>query len=236
MYAMCTQTPPTPLSSVTMQLNDRPQRLLMWINQSFLLNEDLTGDGDIDLSFMSLRQGSGPLVFKMTQLGQLTIHTDDMDLAGDITQALAAFLNLEDLMSTADFPMEIETLKQILIKVDEFHRVRQKLTAEMADHSNLIRSMVVRAEDARLMGDMRSMRKGYMELFDLNHDLINGYTIRCNNHQELLACLKQVNQTIQRAGKLRVGRFKTQVINACRAAIKSNNTSSLIKIIHTGMA
>ena len=40
------------------------------------------------------------------------------------------------------------------------------------------------------------MRKGYMELFDLNRDLINGYTIRCNNHQELLSCLKQVNQII----------------------------------------
>ena len=47
------------------------------------------------------------------------------------------------------------------------------------------------------------MRKGYMELFDLNRDLINGYTIRCNNHQELLSCLKQVNQIIQRAGRLR---------------------------------
>ena len=39
-------------------------------------------------------------------------------------------------------------------QVDEFHAVRQKLSAEMADHSNLIRSLVVRAEDARLMGDM----------------------------------------------------------------------------------
>ena len=39
-------------------------------------------------------------------------------------------------------------------QVDELHAVRQKLTAEMADHSNLIRSLVVRAEDARLMGDM----------------------------------------------------------------------------------
>lgn len=47
------------------------------------------------------------------------------------------------------------------------------------------------------------MRKRYVELFDLNRDLINGYTIRCNNHQELLACLKLVNQTIQRAGRLR---------------------------------
>ena len=39
-------------------------------------------------------------------------------------------------------------------QVDEYHSVRQKLTSEMADHSNLIRSLVVRAEDARLMGDM----------------------------------------------------------------------------------
>ena len=45
-----------------------------------------------------------------------------------------------------------------------------------------------------------------MELYDLNRDLINGYKIRCNNHNELLSCLKLVNQAIQRAGKLR-GRF-----------------------------
>ncbi|KAL8584830.1 hypothetical protein ACOMHN_037535 [Nucella lapillus] len=270
MYSLCTETPAMPRSSVTMQLNERPQRLLMWINQSFLLNDDVTGEGDVNVAFMSLRgsgpivfkmnqsgqvcvggegwrgegdvnvafmslQGSGPIVFKMNQSGQVAVMTEDMDLAGDIIQALAQFLNVEDLLTTANFPIEIETLKQILIKVDEFHRVRQKLTAEMADHSNLIRSMVVRAEDARLMGDMRSMRKGYMELFDLNRDLINGYTIRCNNHQELLSCLKQVNQIIQKAGRLRVGRFKTQVVNACRAAIKNNNTSSLYKIIHTGM-
>lgn len=49
----------------------------------------------------------------------------------------------------------------------------------------------------------KNMRKGYMELYDLNRDLINGYKIRCNNHTELLSCLKIVNQAIQRAGKLR---------------------------------
>ena len=49
----------------------------------------------------------------------------------------------------------------------------------------------------------KNMRKGYMELYDLNRDLINGYKIRCNNHTELLSCLKLVNQAIQRAGKLR---------------------------------
>jgi Bardet-Biedl syndrome 2 protein len=97
------------------------------------------------------------------------------------------------------------------------------------------------------------MRQGYMELYNLNRDLINGYKIRCNNHEELLRCLKSVNQAIQRAGRLRsessnpvlkfiillsvcslVGKFKTQVINSCRTAMRSNNVSLLFKIIRTG--
>ena len=61
----------------------------------------------------------------------------------------------------------------MLVKVDEFHNVRQKLTAEMADHSNLIRSLVVRAEDARLMNDMNSMKQSYLKLYDLNRSVRN---------------------------------------------------------------
>lgn len=49
----------------------------------------------------------------------------------------------------------------------------------------------------------RGMRQSYMALYNLNHDIINGYRIRCSNHQELLNCLKLVNQTIQRAARLR---------------------------------
>lgn len=45
------------------------------------------------------------------------IRTDDMDLAGDIIQALAVFLNVEDLQVTADFPKEMEALRLILVRV-----------------------------------------------------------------------------------------------------------------------
>ncbi|KAK6191700.1 hypothetical protein SNE40_003318 [Patella caerulea] len=234
MYSLCDNNIPEPKSSVTFQINERVQRVLMWINQNFLMQDDLECEGNLKVAFMSLR-GTGPLIIQMEQSGQVVIKTDDMDVAGDIIQAVATFLKIEDLQSIVDFPIEMGTLETILVRVDDFHSVRQKLTAEMADHSNLIRSMVVRAEDARLMGDMKSMRTGYMELYDLNRDLISGYKIRCNNHQELLSCLKKVNQVIQKAGRLRVGKYKTQVVNACRSAIKSNNISSLYKIIKTGV-
>ena len=54
----------------------------------------------------------------------------------------------------AEFPKHMEDLRNILSQVDEFHKVRQRLTAEMADNSGVIRNLVVRAEDARMMNDM----------------------------------------------------------------------------------
>lgn len=42
----------------------------------------------------------------------------------------------------------------LLKQVDELHKVRQQLTAEMADNSGVIGNLVVRAEDARMMNHM----------------------------------------------------------------------------------
>ena len=48
---------------------------------------------------------------------QVGLFTPDMDLAGEIVQALATFLNLEDLHTTIDFPVEMEKLREVLVKV-----------------------------------------------------------------------------------------------------------------------
>ncbi|XP_028665213.1 Bardet-Biedl syndrome 2 protein homolog [Erpetoichthys calabaricus] len=233
MYALCTdKSLSVPKSKVTFLINERVQRVIMWLNQNFLLTEDI---GSPDVSFTSLR-GGGMLCIKMKPNGEITINTDDMDLAGDLIQSLASFLGIDELQVEADFPVYFEEIRRILIKVDEYHSVHQKLTAQMADHSNLIRNMLVQAEDARLMADMKVMKKRYSELYDLNKDLINGYRIRANNHTELLNCLRAVNQAIQRAGRLRVGKPKNQVITACRDAIKNNNANALFKIMRAGTA
>uniref|UniRef100_A0A674APA2 Bardet-Biedl syndrome 2 protein homolog n=1 Tax=Salmo trutta TaxID=8032 RepID=A0A674APA2_SALTR len=210
---------PQPTGKVTFTINDRPQRVVMWLNQNFLL---LEGIDTPDVTFTSLRE--------------ITLNTDDIDLAGDLVQSLASFLAIEDLQAEADFPTYFGELRTTLTEVDDYHSVHQKLTAAIADHSNHIRNMLVQAEDARLMGDIRNMKKRYIELYDLNRDLINEYKIRSNNHNALLACLKSVNQAIQRAGRLRVGKPKNQVITACRDAIKNNNVNVLFKIMKAGTA
>uniref|UniRef100_A0ABI7W155 Bardet-Biedl syndrome 2 protein homolog n=1 Tax=Felis catus TaxID=9685 RepID=A0ABI7W155_FELCA len=191
MYALTAPHAATePLSYVNFILAERAQRVVIWLNQNFLLPEDTNiQNAPFQVCFTSLRNG-----------GQLYIK---IKLSGE---------------------------------VDEYHSVHQKLSAEMADNSNLIRSLLVRAEDARLMRDMKTMKNRYMELYDLNKDLLNGYKIRCNNHTELLGNLKAVNQAIQRAGRLRVGKPKNQVITACRDAIRSNNINMLFRIMRVGTA
>ena len=47
------------------------------------------------------------------------------------------------------------------------------------------------------------MKKWYSQLYDVNQDLVSGYKIRVNNHTELMETLKEVNQIIQKAGRLR---------------------------------
>ena len=49
------------------------------------------------------------------------------------------------------------------------------------------------------------MKKWYNQLYDINRDMIAGYKIRCNNHQELMDALKNVNQIIQKGARLRIG-------------------------------
>jgi Bardet-Biedl syndrome 2 protein len=123
-----------------------------------------------------------------------------------------------------------------LKSVADLNAARNRLSADMADDLQRVKALVVRAEDSRLLNDMVVMRRAYTDLHALNNQLVGGYNIRAANHEGLLAALKEVNQTIQRAANLRVGRAKTSVISECRAAVKANNLSLLFSLVKSGKA
>merc|ERR1711879_37333 len=139
-----------------------------------------------------------------------------------------------ELESQANFPEEMEKFRSVLMKVDEYNSVRLKLTAEMADSSNLVKAFIVKAEDYRMLSDMTNLKKVFSNLQQTNSDLIAEYNKRATNHSQLLLQLKEVNMMIQKAAKLRVGAPKTRVVNACRQAVKKNNIHELFQIIRTG--
>lgn len=58
--------------------------------------------------------------FKISNLilpHQITLRTNDIDLAGDLVQSLASFLAIEDLQAEADFPVYFKELRATLTEV-----------------------------------------------------------------------------------------------------------------------
>lgn len=92
----------------------------MWVNDNFLLQEEVTAKTNrLDARFFSLR-GSGMLFVQMESNGQVFVRCEDMDVCGEVVQTLAEFLGLENLETTAEFPQEIEKLLDLLNKVSRF--------------------------------------------------------------------------------------------------------------------
>eukprot|EP01006_Ploeotia_vitrea_P021632 TRINITY_DN54054_c0_g1_i1.p1 TRINITY_DN54054_c0_g1~~TRINITY_DN54054_c0_g1_i1.p1 ORF type:complete len:720 (-),score=84.74 TRINITY_DN54054_c0_g1_i1:1591-3750(-) len=224
-----------PASSVVFRVTERVNRVVMWLNNSFNVSHKVDRANSLDARFVSLRNGLLLSVHMTPENGgQITIRVDSMEVAGEIIQDLCSHLTITELESHADFPTEFEEFKKVLMKVDDFNAIRLKLTAEMADSSQLVKALVIKAEDARILNDMKLMKKMYSSLYDVNRDLIGEYIKRATNHNELLSALKEVNAMIQKAARLRIGQPKTKVITECRNAIKSNNIHSLFKIISVG--
>ena len=227
-----------PNAGVTCVLPGAAKAIRKWIAHTFQASgvKDETGESILQ-AFVSLRDGR-PLWLRMTPDAGGTFHvlTEDIELAGEVLQDLCNTLQVVELESLAEFPAEMEAFRAVLLRVDEFNAARLQLTAEMADQSNNAKTMVIKAEDARILGDIKGMRAAYAELYTLNAQLMGEYAKRANNHEQLLAALKDVNHMIQKAARLRVGTAKTRIVAACRAAIKDNSIHSLFKIIKSGQA
>ncbi|XP_019881742.1 Bardet-Biedl syndrome 2 protein [Aethina tumida] len=223
-----------PKEYVEFKVNERIQRICMWINQNFLFSSDLEFESgpSLVINLKNLRNDQEiVLVFEIS--GKVVFYADNMTLASDLVQSLAAFLNLDNLESTANYPSEEENLRNLMEKLQEIQDARLRLGTDIADRLGQIRTLVIRAEDARL-NDIKEMPKYYTELMGLNKEIINGHNIRLQNYNDGVDSMKKINAIIQRASRLRVGQTAANMINHCRTAIKNNNVDGLIKIIRTG--
>lgn len=227
---------PESKSRVTFMVQERMVRMASYLEARFKWKPPSTIPDHINASLLCLRDKL-PLHIKLRAIGpqvEVIICTDSMDTAGELVNDLAQYLGLADMSSTVDFPAAMDAFKDVLSRVADQNSTRLKMNADMADSSNLVKTLLIKAEDMRILGDMPAMRKHYKKLHDVNRDLIAEHTKRSNNHSLLLADLKEVNLMIQRVARLRVGTPKTRVVAACRSAVKSENHALLFRVFRDG--
>lgn len=123
-----------------------------WIESSFKLNTSCPETPSVELFFKSFKD-SNALCISITP-SETVIRTDDMDLAAELVQDMCTHLEWRELESAADFPRQMDDFKNLLLRVDECNAIRLKLTGEMADDSNQVKSLIIRAEDSRILNDM----------------------------------------------------------------------------------
>ena len=92
------------------------------------------------------------------------ICCDSMELAADMVQDICKYFGIGELDSEASFPREMKVFEDVLQRVADLNSDRVRLNADMAEDSQRVKALIVRAEDARLMVDMETMRRAYTDL------------------------------------------------------------------------
>lgn len=163
-----------------------------------------TASPALEAKFLHLRTGGAVVITAVSDAGgPVSIACDDIELAGELLQDLAVHLSLHEVESVADFPDEFAAFRRTIVKLEECTAIRNRLTGDSAVTSALVKTLVVQAEDARLLVDMPSMRRYYGELRTLHGELMGDYAKRQANHTALVTTLKEVNQMIQKTANLR---------------------------------
>lgn len=87
--------------------------------------------------------------------------------------------------------------------VTDLKEIDARLQAEAASETTLLKNIVIRLEDARILENIDEMKKRLVQLKNVNVDLIREHEIRMKSYRELTANLKELNSGVQRAARLR---------------------------------
>ncbi|CAL8079005.1 unnamed protein product [Calicophoron daubneyi] len=248
-----------PKSGVLFSVSERPQRLASWLNTHFLLPHELCvhKQSAISVAFKTLRPppkdateghvnkvssragdepeaSTGLVIISMTKKGEISIRTDSLHIAADLVQSIVRYFNIDNMNSTCEFPKALEQLERLIEMANAHQVTRQQILADIADKTEQIKSLILRAENTRLTGMWSLAKQAYTELYYANRELLLCYKSRTCEYETLTTCQRGINQIIEQASSLRAGRYKTQTVSLCRESLKTGNIGALGRIIRTG--
>lgn len=174
------------------------------------------------------------LIFSQKQ-GLVEIHCDCLKTLGDIVQDLVNYVGLKDLNTELHFPQQKEKIKQLLASVERLSQAKVSISSDMAESINVIKFLLVKAESARQVTCMNSLRKTYAEVMEQNRSLVVEIDKKNMNTKTLSEAMKSVGNFINQIANIRYGKSKNLVITKCRQAIKKKNFPVIIEIMANGV-
>lgn len=139
---------------VSFKTTERFQRICMWINQNFLLSNDIEPEtleeiAEFKMFMISLYDRSHLALYFMGG-NEIRLYTGNIELAGHMIQSLAHFLNLDELQTVANFSGVETEIKELFRKIDGLQVTFGALSVDLSQKIMQQKSLIVRIEDARL--------------------------------------------------------------------------------------
>ena len=223
---------------ISLDYNDRIDRLIIFLESSFNIpKSDLDtfkkDEKTFRIRFRSLRTDK-ILEINIKNGKKLYILTDEIELCGNLVQDLATYLSQKDLNTTISYSKYAKSFEKIFERIEILDNERNHFNINMTDIITSIKDLYVKAEDNRLIDNIRGFKDYFRKIDVQNSQLLGEFEKRSDKYQQLLTDLKSVNEMIQLGSNLKCGTFKKNMVTECRKCIKEKNYNLLMKIIGTG--
>ena len=220
---------------ISFTFDDRIERLILFLEEKFNIPaKEISAfkkdDANFKIRFRSLRTD---IILEINVLkgNKLSILTDEIELCGNLVQDLAQFLNKEDLNTNIDYKKYAQSYEEIFNRIEELDNERNHLNINMSDIITNIKDLYVKAEDNRLIDNIKGFKDYFRKIDVQNNQLLDEFEKRSEKYQQLLSDLKSVNEMIQLGSNLKCGKYKKEMVSECRKCIKNKDYALLIKII-----
>ena len=223
---------------ISINYDDRIDRLILFLEDKFNIpakefESFKKDDLNFTVRFRSLRTDI-ILEINVKKGNKLNILTDEIELCGNILQDLAVFLNKEDLDTNIDYSDYAKSYEHIFNRIEELDNERNHLNINMTDIITNIKDLYVKAEDNRLIDNIKGFEDYFRKIDVQNAQLLDEFEKRSEKYQQLLNDLKSVNEMIQLGSNLKCGKFKKAMLSECRKCIRNKDYDLLMKIISNG--
>ena len=223
---------------INLDYNDRIDRLIIFLEASFNIPQsDLEtfkkDEKTFCVRFRSLRSDK-ILEINVKNGNKLNILTDEIELCGNLVQDFAAYLKEENLNTNINYPNYAKSYEEVFDRIEIIDNERNHFNINMSDIITNIKDLYVKAEDNRLIDNIRGFRDYFRRIDVQNSQLLDEFEKRSEKYQQLLTDLKSVNEMIQLGSNLKCGTFKKAMITECRKCIRNKDYKLLMRIISTG--
>ena len=230
------------VQGISFRFNERIERLILWLETFFNIpkkeletyrpNEDT-----YNIRFMSLRTDKIlQISVKNEKENILEISTEEMELCGNIFQDMCTYFNITDLDTNINYKKIVNKYSENINRISELDQTRNQYNINMTEIIQLIKDLFVKAEDNRLLDNIKDFKDYFRKINVKNLELLDEYEKRTKAYEQLISDLKVVNEIIQIFSNLKAGKYKNEVVNQCRNCIRKKNYNLLLRILSTGNA